>query len=203
MTTPHTKIRANKRELERQRVILDQLTLEKQELEAALFESYNEVHRLSTIVKEQEKQLLGNSAVQIDEPNSKNKYQPKRTKDMTNIKSNSSLKCKRKTQCQMSTVKTKINAVFQCKKCKYSAKRKYTLKVHEKLHCSKTVQNVVKDEKCRICHKFYTHNGLRSHLLGFANAQSKGRKPRGLHGPPTTAQDHFNYLNEINLKNSS
>lgn len=54
--------------------------------------------------------------------------------------------------------------------------------------------------KCRICGELYTHNCLRSHLLGYATAKSAGRKSRGLHAS-FTAEYHFDYLKEINKRN--
>lgn len=94
--------------------------------------------------------------------------------------------------------KLKTKAEFLCSKCGYVAKRKYTLQNHEKFHCSKSNVKVVKNQKCPICFKSYTHNGLRSHLLGFTKASSTGRTPRGAHAL-YTPEEHSTHLAKIRL----
>ena len=83
---------------------------------------------------------------------------------------------------------------FECLNCGYSAKRKYTLKIHQEQHCR--YSRPLKDKICIICSKRYTHNGLRSHLRGF---MKKNRKKRGVHSLFSDKQ-HELYLKEIRLR---
>lgn len=188
---------------------LHELTEQKQELESTLFTSYIELQRLRLIVQEQEQLLSWNKAVfavEKDELKSINAGLKKALQDEKNRCKVSKLTqnvketvLKKKTQCQVpAPVKLEIRN-FKCAKCSYVAKRKYTLKIHQQFHCPGIV-SIEKDAKCRICGKSYTHNGLRSHLLGIAKAKNTGRKPRGRHAE-ITAQKHFDYLNKLNLKN--
>lgn len=73
---------------------------------------------------------------------------------------------------------------FTCERCGYVAKRKYTLENHMKNHCTTKVQ---KDSMCLICLKKFTHNGLRSHLMGYIKAQKNSENHEEF-----TAKIHYN-----------
>lgn len=205
MTTSQKKTRVNfrlKQEIESQRVMLNQLTMEKQELESTLFVSLNEIHRLRSIVEEQSEQISRNRAFSVVKTDAlRNKKKKKSFQDVSNAVSESSKCIKKKTT---SNARARRNTpqveMFQCEKCEYVAKRKYTLKIHREFHCSNNSKHIMKDSKCRICQKVFTHNGLRSHLSGFVKAEYNGRKPRGPHAS-ISSKNHREYLNEINLKN--
>lgn len=88
---------------------------------------------------------------------------------------------------------------FRCANCSYIAKRKYTLKVHMKQHCTgiNVPKEMIKDKTCRICQKMFTHDGLRSHLRGFIKDTS--RKIRGIH-KNFDVDYHKIYLDEIKYR---
>lgn len=97
-------------------------------------------------------------------------------------------------------VDTKQINSYICSYCGYTAKRKYTLKVHVKQHCSGiTYSNEIKDKTCGFCKRHYTHDGLRSHLRGYINALNKNLKIRGNHRMYDIGQ-HQRYLKEIKLR---
>lgn len=96
-----------------------------------------------------------------------------------------------------------IQRFFPCPNCEYVAKRKYTLKKHQKEHCpavkKSNAYSLAKDQKCSMCHKMFSHDGLRSHLRGFINSSKTNRQPRGEHKKYNVEQ-HMYYLNIIKLK---
>lgn len=175
LTTARRKTRFQAKKVED---VVHKLREETLELESILYTSLNEIQRLRSIVNQQQKQLV----LQINQTTTPS-VAPKVT-----IKAETDQDDEEKS-CQ--SVDT-----FKCEKCESVFKRKYSLKVHLQYHCSKSVVKFVKDKKCPICKKEYTHNGLRSHLLGMGNALSNGRTPRGCHGK-STAKKHFALLSEI------
>lgn len=88
---------------------------------------------------------------------------------------------------------------FRCANCSYIAKRKYTLMVHMKQHCTgiNVPKEIIKDKICRICKRMFTHDGLRSHLRGFIKDTS--RKIRGIH-KNIDVDYHKIYLDEIKYR---
>lgn len=92
--------------------------------------------------------------------------------------------------------------LFPCLNCNYVAKRKYTLGKHQEQHCKATIRSDftrVKDKRCSICLKYFTHDGLRSHLRGYINGSDLNRISRGKHAL-YSAEQHICYLNAIKLK---
>lgn len=90
-------------------------------------------------------------------------------------------------------------ASFPCSNCPYVAKRKGTLDDHEKFHCPNRTSPVKKEAICKFCQKYFTHNGLRHHLNGLANAARNGRRPKGKHCGVKTVE-FLQALKEVKLR---
>lgn len=64
---------------------------------------------------------------------------------------------------------------LQCEDCGFIFARHDNLKTHRNEHCRNGRNKVQKDIKCSVCGKFYTHNGLRSHLNNFVSGKHVAR----------------------------
>lgn len=64
---------------------------------------------------------------------------------------------------------------IQCEDCGFVFARHDNLKIHRNEHCPNGRNKVQKDINCFVCGKFFTHNGLRSHLNNFVSGKHVAR----------------------------
>lgn len=95
--------------------------------------------------------------------------------------------------CYALNMKFKTDNEFKCGCCGKVFAMKSRLKRHRSENCG-TKPN--KQESCRICGKFYTHNGLRDHLRNYT---AENRTFRGKHKKFSTKY-HFDLLKQLKKK---
>lgn len=134
-----------------------------------------------------------------------NSKSPAITGKSQNIKSASSNGSNKKKMVVVNSLEVvnSLNRRFQCKYCGYWATRRHRVQVHVNQHCevlkNELMQKVIKDKQCIFCRKFFTHDGLRSHLRNFIDAVKKNRKIRGVHRNFNTHQ-HEAVLDKIKFR---